>query len=183
MGISDLKHEQRSLGMLVRFANHLGITPRIGYRQSFDPRQEWATIWLPGGGNNVASLYRSTNSIEYFLWSLTVRLGHELAHYLVASPKLRRRKNYGINNGRRSARENRLWETNEAKVFFVEHHLREWIGIWRPKEVLQLAVNRGRREQLRPYRAEAKRWWKAEGEAMMDAELLAFTKTDERKRK
>jgi hypothetical protein len=68
---------------------------------------------------------------------------------------------------------------NEAKVFFVEMHLREWIDIWRPKEVLRLS---SRSKELQPYRADAKRWWKTEGEAMMDKELLAFTKKDERRR-
>lgn len=179
MSIKDIKQAQKRLELLVRFSNHLGLTPRIGMSAGFEPEEKWSTIWCGASGNNLRSIYRSLDSLVRFLETLEYDLAHELAHYMLATPAQRKRYNYDITEQPRSAKENRKWDAHEAKVFWVENHLREWVGATYRKRALQFGKDFKR---FTRFRADTKRWWKESGEAMVDGELLEFTKAESSKR-
>jgi hypothetical protein len=174
--MTSIRQAQQRLDMLVRFANYLGLKPIITNNAGFDPNDKMPLIWVYATSNGLGDISSNLEDIESFLDGLAHYLAHELAHYMVATPSLRKRVDYGIPSGKRTVKSNRKWDANEAKVLYVEAHLKDWIGLYRRRDPLVLPDTGFR--SMRRYRAGTNKWWKESGEKMMDDVLVEFTKKD-----
>ncbi len=125
------------------------------------PHKKTNRSYLKIDGPVYGQYFKSKTNIDLHIIRI---LAHELGHYLVAPPKRRRQKDYGIKTKNISDRSRRKYDIEEIKVQAIEAEIYERLNI---KNGLLSGVPDYREDDDVYY--DVTKWWKSEGKQLVDS--------------